>query len=184
MRGKTCGKFDWLAVLLDRHAEPVHSHLGADSSLNAGTRARQGVLRKVWRCSVWQAQYQGCQGPRRRDDGRDRLGTRSSHRRRDAAARDATTQCGMRDECLAARSALAHDRVGGTAALRGCQVISGSCKRALMEAAMGPHKSITRTRRCALDWLGQQTDAAIGIAVLNCRLAGRPNAVRSARCTT
>lgn len=62
----------------------------------------------------------------------------------------------------------------------GWREISGYGQRALVETAMGRYKSIVGTRLRARDWLGQKTEAAIGVAVLNrMPAAGRP----SPRCT-
>ena len=64
----------------------------------------------------------------------------------------------------------------------GWQELSGYGKRALVETAMGRYKSIIGARLRARDGRGQETEAAIGVAVLNRMLAaGRPNSVRSAR---
>lgn len=53
-------------------------------------------------------------------------------------------------------------------------------QRALVETTMGRYKSIIGPRLRARGFEAQQTEAAIGVAVLNCMLAaGRPNSVRS-----
>lgn len=65
------------------------------------------------------------------------------------------------------------------------QEVSGYGKRALVETAIGWYKSISGTRLRARDWRGQQTEAAIGVAVLNRMLVtGWPNSVRSTRCAS
>jgi hypothetical protein len=53
-------------------------------------------------------------------------------------------------------------------------------QRALVETTMGRYKSIIGPRLRARKFEAQQTEAAIGVAVLNRMLAaGRPNSVRS-----
>ena len=63
----------------------------------------------------------------------------------------------------------------------GWQELSGYGKRALVETAVGRYKSIIGARLSARGGRGQETEAAIGVAVLNRMLAaGRSNSVRSA----
>jgi len=63
----------------------------------------------------------------------------------------------------------------------GWQEVTDYGRRARVETAMGRYKSIVGPRLRARSWPGQQTEAAIGVAVLNRMLAaGRPNSVRSA----
>ena len=60
------------------------------------------------------------------------------------------------------------------------QEATGYAQRALVETTMGRYKSIIGPRLRARGFAAQQTEAAIGVAVLNCMLAaGRPNSVRS-----
>ena len=61
------------------------------------------------------------------------------------------------------------------------QEATGYGQRALVETTMGRcYKSIIGPRLRARGFAAQQTEAAIGVAVLNCMLAaGRPNSVRS-----
>ncbi len=57
---------------------------------------------------------------------------------------------------------------------------TGYGERALVETTMGRYKSIIGPRLRARRFEVQQTEAAIGVAVLNRMLAaGRPNSVRS-----
>ena len=59
------------------------------------------------------------------------------------------------------------------------QASTGYGKRALVETAMGRYKGIVGPRMRARSFLAQQTEAAIGVAILNRMLAcGRPNSVR------
>jgi hypothetical protein len=59
------------------------------------------------------------------------------------------------------------------------QASSGYGKRALIETAMGRYKGIIGPRLRARSFLAQQTEAAIGVAILNRMLAcGRPKSVR------
>jgi hypothetical protein len=52
-------------------------------------------------------------------------------------------------------------------------------KRALVEAAMGRYKGVIGPRLRARSFRAQQTEAAIGVAILNRMLAcGRPKSVR------
>jgi transposase len=60
------------------------------------------------------------------------------------------------------------------------QEATGYGQRALVETTMGRYKSIIGPRPRARGFEAQQTEAAIGVAVLNRMLAaGRPNSVRS-----
>ena len=60
------------------------------------------------------------------------------------------------------------------------QEATGYGQRALVETTMGRYKSIIGPRLRARGFQAQQTEAAIGVAVLNRMLAaGRPNSVRS-----
>ncbi len=60
------------------------------------------------------------------------------------------------------------------------QKATGYGQRALVETTMGRYKSIIGPRLRARRFEAQQTEAAIGVAVLNRMLAaGRPNSVRS-----
>ncbi|MET3139416.1 transposase [Undibacterium sp. GrIS 1.2] len=60
------------------------------------------------------------------------------------------------------------------------QEATGYGQRALVETTMGRYKSIIGPRLRARRFGAQQTEAAIGVAVLNRMLAaGRPNSVRS-----
>ena len=60
------------------------------------------------------------------------------------------------------------------------QVSTGYGKRALVETAMGRYKGVIGQRLRARSFLAQQTEAAIGVAILNRMLAcGRPKSVRS-----
>ena len=60
------------------------------------------------------------------------------------------------------------------------QKATGYGQRALVETTMGRYKSIIGPRLRARKFEGQQTEAAIGVAVLNrMQAAGRPNSVRS-----
>ncbi len=59
------------------------------------------------------------------------------------------------------------------------QVLTGYGKRALAETAMGRYKGVIGPRLRARSFLAQQTEAAIGVAILNRILAsGRPKSVR------
>ena len=59
------------------------------------------------------------------------------------------------------------------------QVSTGYGKRALAETAMGRYKGVIGQRLRARSFLAQQTEAAIGVAILNRMLAcGRPKSVR------
>lgn len=59
------------------------------------------------------------------------------------------------------------------------QASTGYGKRALIEAAMGRYKGIISPRLRARSFLAQQTEAAIGVAILNRMFAcGRPKSVR------
>jgi len=59
------------------------------------------------------------------------------------------------------------------------QASTGYGKRALVETAMGRYKGVIGPRLRARSFLAQQTEAAIGVAILNRMLAcGRPNSVR------
>ncbi len=63
---------------------------------------------------------------------------------------------------------------------RGWQEACGYGKRALVETTMGRYKAIIGPRLRTRDWRGQQTEAAVAVAVLNRMLgAGRPNSVRT-----
>jgi transposase len=56
---------------------------------------------------------------------------------------------------------------------------TGYGKRALVETAMGRYKGVIGPRMRARSFVAQQTEAAIGVAILNRMLAcGRPNSVR------
>jgi hypothetical protein len=58
------------------------------------------------------------------------------------------------------------------------QEATGYGKRALMETTMGRYKAIIGPRLRARHWPGQQAEAAMPLAVLNCMLAaGRPKSV-------
>ena len=62
----------------------------------------------------------------------------------------------------------------------GGQEACGYGKRALVETTMGRYKAIIGPRLRTRDWRGQQTEAAVAVAVLNRMLgAGRPNSVRT-----
>ena len=59
------------------------------------------------------------------------------------------------------------------------QASTGYGKRALIETAMGRYKGIIGPRLRARSFLAQQTEAAVGVAILNRMLAcGRPKSVR------
>jgi hypothetical protein len=59
------------------------------------------------------------------------------------------------------------------------QTSTGHGKRALVETAMGRYKGVIGPRLRARSFLAQQTEAAIGVAILNRMLAcGRPKSVR------
>ncbi|MEQ1409720.1 transposase, partial [Neorhizobium sp. Rsf11] len=59
------------------------------------------------------------------------------------------------------------------------QALTGYGKRALVETAMGRYKGVIGLRLHARSFLAQQTEAAIGVAILNRMLAcGRPKSVR------
>ena len=59
------------------------------------------------------------------------------------------------------------------------QASTGYGKRALVETAMGRYKGVIGPRLRARSFLAQQTEAAIGVAILNRMLAcGRPKSVR------
>jgi hypothetical protein len=59
------------------------------------------------------------------------------------------------------------------------QVSTGYGQRSLVETTMGRYKTLTGPRLRARGFAGQQTEAAIGVAVLNRMLvAGRPDSVR------
>ncbi|MUZ99317.1 IS5/IS1182 family transposase, partial [Agrobacterium vitis] len=59
------------------------------------------------------------------------------------------------------------------------QASTGYGKRALVETAMGRYKGVIGQRMRARSFLAQQTEAAIGVALLNRMLAcGRPKSVR------
>ncbi|MDP2119579.1 MAG: IS5 family transposase [Hoeflea sp.] len=59
------------------------------------------------------------------------------------------------------------------------QTSTGYGKRALVETTMGRYKGVIRQRLRARSFLAQQTEAAIGVAILNRMLAcGRPKSVR------
>ena len=59
------------------------------------------------------------------------------------------------------------------------QTSTGYCKRALAETAMGRYKGVIGPRLRARSFRAQQTEAAIGVAILNRMLAcGRPKSVR------
>jgi transposase len=65
------------------------------------------------------------------------------------------------------------------------QEATGYGKRALVETTMGRYKSIIGARLRARLWRGQQTEAAIAVAVLNRMLgAGRPSSVRVSAMTS
>jgi hypothetical protein len=59
------------------------------------------------------------------------------------------------------------------------QASTGYGKRALVETAIGKYKGIIGPRLRARSFLAQQTEAAIGVAILNRMLAcGHPKSVR------
>ena len=59
------------------------------------------------------------------------------------------------------------------------QVTTGYGQRSLVETTMGRYKTLIGPRLRARGFAGQQTEAAIGVAVLNRMLvAGRPDSVR------
>ena len=59
------------------------------------------------------------------------------------------------------------------------QASTGYGQRSLVETTMGRYKTLIGPRLRARSFAGQQTEAAIGVAVLNRMLvAGRPNSVR------
>jgi hypothetical protein len=59
------------------------------------------------------------------------------------------------------------------------QASTGYGKRALVETAMGRYKGVIGPRLRACSFLAQQTEAAIGVTILNRMLAcGRPKSVR------
>ena len=59
------------------------------------------------------------------------------------------------------------------------QTSTGYAKRALAETAMGRYKGVIGPRLRARSFRAQQTEAAIGVAILNRMLAcGRPKSVR------
>ena len=67
----------------------------------------------------------------------------------------------------------------------GWQEATGYGQRALVETTMDRYKSIVGPKLRARSWLGQRTEAAIGVAALNRMLAaGRPNSVRRAASAT
>ena len=60
------------------------------------------------------------------------------------------------------------------------QEATGYGKRTLVETTMGRYKAIIGPRLRARHWLGQQTETAVAVVVLNRMLsAGRPNSVRT-----
>lgn len=60
------------------------------------------------------------------------------------------------------------------------QVATGYGQRWLVETTMGRHKALIGPRLRARGFAARQTEAAIGVAVLNRMLAaGRPESVRS-----
>ena len=62
------------------------------------------------------------------------------------------------------------------------QVATGYGQRSLVETTMGRYKALIGPRLRARGFAAQQTEAAIGVAVLNRMLAaGRPNSVRLRR---
>jgi len=62
------------------------------------------------------------------------------------------------------------------------QAATGYGQRALVETTMGRYKALIGPRLRTRGVAAQQTEAAIGVAVLNRMLAaGRPNSVRSQR---
>jgi hypothetical protein len=66
----------------------------------------------------------------------------------------------------------------------GWQEVCGYGKRALVETTMGRYKAIIGPRLRTRDWRGQQTEAAVAVAVLNrMQGAGRPNSVRTSTVT-
>ena len=59
------------------------------------------------------------------------------------------------------------------------QIATDYSQRSLVETTMGRYKSLIGPRLRARGFAGQQTEAAIGVAVLNRMLAaGRPDSVR------
>ena len=59
------------------------------------------------------------------------------------------------------------------------QASTGYSKQPLVETAMGRYKGVIGQRLRARSFLAQQTEAAIGVAILNRMLAcGRPKSVR------
>jgi hypothetical protein len=64
----------------------------------------------------------------------------------------------------------------------GWQKATGYGQRALVETTMARYKALIGPRLRARHEAGRRTEAAVGVAVLNCMLAaGRPKSVRSAR---
>ena len=62
------------------------------------------------------------------------------------------------------------------------QTTTGYGQRSLVETTMGRYKALIGPRLRARGFAAQQTEAAIGVAVLNRMLAaGRPNSVRLRR---
>jgi hypothetical protein len=62
------------------------------------------------------------------------------------------------------------------------QAATGYGQRSLIETAMGRYKTLIGPRLRSRGFAAQQTEAAIGVAVLNRMLAaGRPNSVRCQR---
>ena len=65
------------------------------------------------------------------------------------------------------------------------QLATGYGQRALIETTMGRYKALIGPRLCARGFAAQQTEAAIGVAVLNRMLAaGRSKSVRRQRIVT
>jgi hypothetical protein len=63
-----------------------------------------------------------------------------------------------------------------------CQAATGYGQRLLVETTIGRYKALIGSRLCARGFAGQQTEAAIGVAVLNRMLAaGRPDSVHHQR---
>jgi hypothetical protein len=64
------------------------------------------------------------------------------------------------------------------------QNLRHSRRRSLVETTIGQYKWIIGPQLRARSFAGQQTEAAIGVAVLNRKLeAGRPDSVRSSKKT-
>jgi len=94
----------------------------------------------------------------------------SFHRARTPVERPDAQACCQRDDHIASMQA------GGRLKW---QTSTGYGKRALVETAIGRYKGVFGQRLRARSFLAQQTEAAIGVAILNRMLAfGRPKSVR------